>query len=74
MARFYGATAQQNLIAKDGYATNYVTWIEIMDTSARVAYMTFPRIIFRNLDANRRCAVRAKLHVGFLKMGGDVAT
>ena len=71
MARFYGATAQQNLIAKDGNATNYVTWIEIMNTSARLAYMAFSRIIRWNLDTDGCCTMRTKLHANFLEMGGD---
>ena len=74
MPRFYGATTQQNLIAKDRDGANYVSRIEVMNTSTRVAHMTLPRVIRWNLDTDRRCTVRAKLHAGFLKMGRYVAT
>jgi len=60
------------LIAINWNRANYIAGVEIMNDAARVTYMTLPRIICRNLDANWRCALRAKLHAGFLKMGGDM--
>lgn len=64
---------QKYLLAVNGDRANDVTRIKVMHDTAGFANVSFARVIIRYLDGDWGGAVRAKLHEGFLKMGGNHA-